>query len=75
MLIEHGVVAPGDLRLLADPAWCSRQEDLWWTRELRRRRRLRPGAPGPPGGGRSAAALTRNEALALGSPDAVTTTR
>ena len=35
ILIEHGVVAPGDLRLLADPAWCSRQEDLWWTRELR----------------------------------------
>ena len=33
VLIEHGVVAPGDLRLLADPAWCSRQEDLWWTRE------------------------------------------
>jgi hypothetical protein len=33
VLIEHGVVAPSDLRLLADPAWCSRQEDLWWTRE------------------------------------------
>jgi hypothetical protein len=33
LLIEHGVVAPGDLRLLTDPAWCSRQEDLWWTRE------------------------------------------
>ncbi len=36
VLIEHGVVSAGDLRLLADPAWCSRQEDLWWTRELRR---------------------------------------
>jgi hypothetical protein len=36
VLIEHGVVSPGDLRLLAYPAWCSRQEDLWWTRELRR---------------------------------------
>jgi hypothetical protein len=36
VLIEHGVVAAGDLRLLADPAWCSRQEDLWWTRELPR---------------------------------------
>jgi hypothetical protein len=35
VLIEHGVVSAGDLRLLADPAWCSRQEDLWWTRELR----------------------------------------
>lgn len=35
VLIEHGIVAAGDLRLLADPAWCSRQEDLWWTRELR----------------------------------------
>ena len=33
VLIEHGVVAPGDLRLLGDPAWCSRQEDLWWSRE------------------------------------------
>lgn len=31
ILIEHGVIAPGDLRLLSDPAWCSRQEDLWWT--------------------------------------------
>jgi hypothetical protein len=37
VLIEHGIVAAGDLRLLADPAWCSRQEDLWWTRELRGR--------------------------------------
>jgi hypothetical protein len=33
VLIEHGVIAAGDLRLLADPAWCSRQEDLWWSRE------------------------------------------
>jgi hypothetical protein len=33
VLIEHGVISAGDLRLLADPAWCSRQEDLWWTRE------------------------------------------
>jgi hypothetical protein len=33
VLIEHGVVAASDLRLLQDPAWCSRQEDLWWTRE------------------------------------------
>ncbi len=40
VLIEHGVVAAGDLRLLADPAWCSRQEDLWWTRELVRGRRV-----------------------------------
>jgi hypothetical protein len=39
VLIEHGVVSAVDLRLLADPAWCSRQEDLWWTRELRRDRR------------------------------------
>ena len=54
VLVEHGVVSAGDLRLIADPAWCSRQEDLWWTRELRggrralsRRRALprrRPGA-------------------------------
>jgi hypothetical protein len=40
VLIEHGVVSAGDLRLLADPAWCSRQEDLWWTRELRWAARL-----------------------------------
>lgn len=33
ILIEHGVVGPGDLRLLSDPAWCSRQEDLWWDRD------------------------------------------
>lgn len=39
VLIEHGVVAAADLRLLTDPAWCSRQEDLWWTRELRCGRR------------------------------------
>ncbi|HYK68310.1 MAG TPA: hypothetical protein VEV45_10215 [Streptosporangiaceae bacterium] len=30
-LIESGIVTPGDLDLLHDPAWCSRQEDLWWT--------------------------------------------
>ena len=44
ILIEHGIIGPGDLRLLADPAWCSRQEDLWWDRDLRRalaRRRAR----------------------------------
>ncbi len=47
VLIEHGIVAPGDLRLLADPAWCSRQEDLWWTRELRGRTGpVRPAAAG-----------------------------
>ena len=43
VLIEHGVVSAGDLRLLADPAWCSRQEDLWWTRELRSAFRRRAG--------------------------------
>jgi hypothetical protein len=42
VLIEHGIVAPGDLRLLTDPAWCSRQEDLWWTRELSPGRELPP---------------------------------
>jgi hypothetical protein len=35
VLIEHGIVGPADLRLLTDPAWCSRQEDLWWDRDLR----------------------------------------
>jgi hypothetical protein len=32
VLIENAVIAPADLERLADPAWCSRQEDLWWTR-------------------------------------------
>jgi hypothetical protein len=30
-LIENGIVARTDLDLLTDPAWCSRQEDLWWS--------------------------------------------
>jgi hypothetical protein len=41
VLIEHGIIAASDLRLLADPAWCSRQEDLWWTQELQSGRRSR----------------------------------
>ncbi len=32
VLIENGVVTAADLNRLGDPAWCSRQEDLWWTR-------------------------------------------
>jgi hypothetical protein len=31
ILIEHGVITKADLGRLADPAWRSRQEDLWWT--------------------------------------------
>src|SRR5215472_9218657 len=31
VLIENGVVTAADLNRLGDPAWCSRQEDLWWT--------------------------------------------
>jgi hypothetical protein len=31
ILIEHGIITSADLGLLADPAWRSRQEDLWWT--------------------------------------------
>lgn len=31
VLIENGVITTADLGRLADPAWCSRQEDLWWT--------------------------------------------
>jgi len=31
ILIEHGIITSGDLSRLADPAWRSRQEDLWWT--------------------------------------------
>lgn len=30
-LIETGIITAGDLDRLTDPAWCSRQEDLWWT--------------------------------------------
>lgn len=32
VLIENAVVTAADLDRLSDPAWCSRQEDLWWTR-------------------------------------------
>ena len=32
VLLEHEVVTAADLAWLKDPAWCSRQEDLWWTR-------------------------------------------
>jgi hypothetical protein len=31
VLIENAVITTADLDRLADPAWCSRQEDLWWT--------------------------------------------
>ncbi|HXS63766.1 MAG TPA: hypothetical protein VN767_13020 [Streptosporangiaceae bacterium] len=31
VLIENAVITATDLDRLADPAWCSRQEDLWWT--------------------------------------------
>ena len=31
VLIETGIIAAADLARLSDPAWCSRQEDLWWT--------------------------------------------
>jgi hypothetical protein len=31
VLIEHGIITAADLTRLSDPAWCSRQEDLWWT--------------------------------------------
>jgi hypothetical protein len=33
VLIEHGIITTADLGRLTDPAWCSRQEDLWWTQE------------------------------------------
>jgi len=32
VLLDHAVITPADLGRLEDPAWCSRQEDLWWTR-------------------------------------------
>ncbi|MEP7025872.1 MAG: hypothetical protein ABJB47_19145 [Actinomycetota bacterium] len=31
VLIENGTIGRADLGRLSDPAWCSRQEDLWWT--------------------------------------------
>jgi hypothetical protein len=31
VLIEHGIITTADLTRLSDPAWCSRQEDLWWA--------------------------------------------
>jgi len=31
VLIENGIVSADDLDRFGDPAWCSRQEDLWWT--------------------------------------------
>ena len=31
ILIEHGIITSADLSRLVDPAWRSRQEDLWWT--------------------------------------------
>jgi hypothetical protein len=33
-LIETGIITTSDLARLADPAWCSRQEDLWWTQVM-----------------------------------------
>jgi hypothetical protein len=33
-LIDTGIIAAGDLSRLGDPAWCSRQEDLWWTQVM-----------------------------------------
>jgi hypothetical protein len=33
-LIDTGIIAAADLARLGDPAWCSRQEDLWWTQGI-----------------------------------------
>jgi hypothetical protein len=33
-LIDTGIIAAADLARLGDPAWCSRQEDLWWTQAI-----------------------------------------
>ncbi len=33
VLIENQIITSADLGRLNDPAWCSRQEDLWWTQE------------------------------------------
>ncbi len=34
VLIDAGIIAADDLSRLSDPAWCSRQEDLWWTQVI-----------------------------------------
>jgi len=34
VLIDTGIIAADDLARLGDPAWCSRQEDLWWTQVI-----------------------------------------
>jgi len=34
VLIENGIISPDDLSRFSDPAWCSRQEDLWWTQVI-----------------------------------------
>ena len=31
ILIDHGIITTADLGRVNDPAWRSRQEDLWWT--------------------------------------------
>jgi hypothetical protein len=31
VLIDNGIITTADLTRLSDPAWCSRQEDLWWA--------------------------------------------
>jgi hypothetical protein len=33
VLIDSGVITSADLARFADPAWRSRQEDLWWTQD------------------------------------------
>jgi hypothetical protein len=33
VLLEYGIITVADLARLNDAAWCSRQEDLWWTQE------------------------------------------
>jgi hypothetical protein len=30
-LIESAIITSTDLDRISDPAWCSRQEELWWT--------------------------------------------
>ncbi len=32
-LIESGIITTADLDRITDPAWCSRQEDLWWIQD------------------------------------------
>jgi hypothetical protein len=51
ILIEHGIITSADLSRLDDPAWRSRQEDLWWTQSLLNTGLISRRVAGPPPAG------------------------